>query len=232
MVPMMVSADGSTSYGGAAPQTMPMMGNPFMMSQPYMMPQVPQAQPPNTSGMPQQLNQQQQHHQPVMLQQPQHNPFSGYAMAPQQQQQQQQHQPQQSSQDNSTTNAVPAPAPVPVQPQHPTGMQFMQNNMTSHMGMPGNFVMGPNGMMMMMAPLQNGAPNNQYQTTAAPMMISTPAPADNNTSSTGNVDAFLGNATVATTGRDGNGSSNSSTDSKTPASGGQGTTGSNLAHCA
>jgi hypothetical protein len=123
MVPMMMPADGSANFGTSAP--MPMMNsmmNPFMMPQPFQMPQVPPTAVPQPAMA---LAAAQSRATPMQPQANTMHPsiFPGYAMAPAAQMQAQQ--PAQS-------------------------MQSMQQQQQQHMPM--SFMMPSQGNFGMMAP--------------------------------------------------------------------------------
>ncbi len=218
MVPMMLPADGSSPYGGAA--SMSMM-NPFMMPQPFMMP--PMTQGPPSTG-PQQVQQ-------ASLPQPQ---FSGFTMPPQASSSQQS-QPTSSSSLPASTHAssnnhggssqtqpqgsstqsqfVQGAQPVPIMPAggFPTSAVATTT--------PGFPAIAPNPMSFFMPQqsFMNGNPMQMITAAAAP---STALPTVGDSSNTTDSQTNLS-------------TSNNSAESKSPPPGQQGVQGgSNLAHCA
>lgn len=220
MVPMMLPADGSSSYGGAA--SMPMM-NPFMMPQPFMMPPMAQAPAPGQQAV----------QQPNLAQ----SQYPGYAVAPQAQVQQ----PQQpaplnqatslnsSSQplsNHSNTNSATGTSQTPSQTNYTHGTQpvpimpagaFPTSASVNTMG--GQYpVIAPNPMSFFMPQQSFMAANSLH------MMTPSPAPSTNMGPST--------DSASSPTDPVPNPSANNR-DSKSPPAGQSGVQGgSNLAHCA
>jgi hypothetical protein len=248
MVPMMVSADGSTCYGGgaaAAAPTMPMMGNPFIMPQPFMMPHVPQhhgMQQQQYQQQHQQQQYQQQYQQQLQLQQQQHPPvnFMGYSMAPQGQQC-----PPQSYLQGMSTHGVTSASPANVtvaagipmsgttmdQTHHPNHPQFNMSMMMPGHG--GGYLMPSQAMMSApqdhhAVPTMTTAPTTTI-TTTGPSSQTMRLPSEQPSGvEVGNMSGpVVGDVTSTTNG-------GNESDSKASGSTGQSNVpgGSNLAHCA